>query len=169
MRISIAMCTYNGVRFLDEQLASLASQYRKPDELVVCDDCSTDATIATLERFADRAPFPVHIHKNTVRLGSTKNFERAISLCQGDIISLCDQDDIWDEQKLGLSEECFLKNPHVQLVFTDAQVVDETASPLGYNLWSTLKFDPPIQRRMKSTGAFAILSEKQIVTGATMA
>src|SRR5689334_3161726 len=140
LRIYEAMCTYNGVRFLDDQLNSLASQERKPDELVVCDDCSTDTTIATLREFAVRAPFPVHIHQNTARLGSTKNFERAISLCQGDIIALCDQDDIWDEQKLRLTEERFLRSPSLGLVFTDAELVDEAANSLGYNLWSTLKF-----------------------------
>jgi glycosyltransferase involved in cell wall biosynthesis len=163
------MCTYNGVRFLDDQLASLASQQRKPDELVICDDCSIDSTVAILRQFADRAPFPVHIYQNTARLGSTKNFEQAIRLCQGDIIALCDQDDIWDSRKINLTEECFLKNHHVDLVFTDAEVVDEAANPLGYNLWSTLKFDMALQRRIKSNDAFVLLSEKQIVTGATMA
>jgi glycosyltransferase involved in cell wall biosynthesis len=163
------MCTYNGVRFLDDQLASLAAQQRKPDELVICDDCSTDETVVTLRQFAARAPFPVHIHQNANRLRSTKNFERAISLCEGDIIALCDQDDIWDSRKISLTEECFLKNSNVDLVFTDAEVVDEAANPVGYNLWPTLKFDTPLQRRIKSNDAFALLSEKQIVTGATMA
>jgi glycosyltransferase involved in cell wall biosynthesis len=163
------MCTYNGVRFLDDQLESLASQHRTPDELVICDDCSTDSTISALKAFADRAPFPVHIHQNTARLGSTKNFERAIGLCEGTVIALCDQDDVWHSEKLSLTEECFMKNPDVGLVFTDAEVVDEGAKPLGYNLWSSLKFNEPLQMRMKSSGAFAILSQKQIVTGATMA
>jgi glycosyltransferase involved in cell wall biosynthesis len=163
------MCTYNGVRFLDDQLTSLVSQSRQPDELVVCDDNSTDSSVALLKEFATAAPFLVHIHENTARLGSTKNFEQAISLCQGDVIALCDQDDIWDSRKLQLTEERFVENPNVGLVFTDAEIVDSKTKPLGYNLWETLDFDKALQARIKSPAASAILSQRQLVTGATMA
>jgi glycosyltransferase involved in cell wall biosynthesis len=163
------MCTYNGVRFLDDQLASLVSQSRQPDEIVVCDDCSTDSSVAVLREFATRAPLPVHIHENTTRLGSTKNFERAIGLCQGDVIALCDQDDIWDADKLSLTEKCFFDNPNLGMVFTDAEIVDEKGNPLGYNLWATLEFDKALQARIKSPAAFEVLSQHQLVTGATMA
>jgi glycosyltransferase involved in cell wall biosynthesis len=163
------MCTYNGVAFLDDQLASLVSQSRQPDEVVVCDDCSTDASVTLLKEFAATAPFPVHVHENTTRLGSTKNFERAISLCQGDVIALCDQDDIWDSQKLHATEERFVENPNAGLVFTDAEIVDAKANPLGYKLWETLDFDKALQERLRSPEAFGILSQRPLVTGATMA
>ena len=163
------MCTYNGVRFLDDQLASLVSQSRQPDEIVVCDDCSTDSSAALIREFAATTPFPVYIHENTTRLGSTKNFERAISLCQGDVIALCDQDDIWDVDKLSLTEKCFLENPNLGMVFTDATIVDDKGNPLGYNLWATLEFDKALQAGIKSPAAFGILSQQQLVTGATMA
>jgi glycosyltransferase involved in cell wall biosynthesis len=169
VKISIALCTYNGVRFLDDQLTSLVSQRRQPDEVVVCDDCSTDSSVVLLKEFAAAAPFPVHIHKNTTRVGSTKNFEQAISLCQGDVIALCDQDDIWDAQKLHATAERFVENPNVGIVFTDAEIVDAKANPLGYNLWETLNFDKTLQARIKSAAAFDILSQRQLVTGATMA
>ena len=168
MQISIALCTYNGARFLEEQLASLVSQNRRPDELVVCDDCSTDSTVALLRKFATDAPFPVHIHENSIRLGSTKNFERAISLCQGEVIALCDQDDIWVKDKLSFTEQCFVDNPNVGLVFTDASIVDEKENPLGYNLWASLEFDHASQAKIKSPAAFELLSQREIVTGATM-
>lgn len=169
MKISIAMCTYNGVPYLDDQLTSLVSQSRQPDEVVVCDDCSTDSTVALLKEFAAAAPFPVHVNENTTRLGSTKNFERAISLCQGDVIALCDQDDIWDSQKLHSTEERLVENPNVGLVFTDAEIVDARANPLGYNLWETLDFDTGLQARLRSSAAFGLLSQRPLVTGATMA
>ena len=169
MKISIALCTYNGVAFLDDQLASLISQSRQPDEVVVCDDCSTDSSVALLKEFAATAPFSVHVHENTTRLGSTKNFERAISLCQGDVIALCDQDDIWASQKLHATEERFAENPNAGFVFTDAEIVDAKANPLGYNLWETLDFDKALQARLKSPAAFGILSQRPLVTGATMA
>jgi glycosyltransferase involved in cell wall biosynthesis len=168
VQISIALCTYNGARFLEEQLASLVSQNRRPDELVVCDDCSTDSTVALLRKFATDAPFPVHIHENQIRLGSTKNFERAISLCQGEVIALCDQDDIWVKDKLSFTEQCFVDNPNVGLVFTDASIVDEKENPLGYNLWASLEFDHASQAKIKSPAAFELLSQREIVTGATM-
>jgi len=168
VQISIALCTYNGARFLKEQLASLVSQKRQPDELVVCDDHSTDSTVALLREFAIDAPFPVHIHENPIRLGSTKNFEQAISLCQGDVISLCDQDDIWAKDKLSFTEQCFLDNTNDSLVFTDASIVDEKENPLGYNLWATLEFDEASQAKIKSSAAFELLIQREIVTGATM-
>ncbi len=58
MKLSIGMCTYNGARYLQEQLASIAAQTRLPDELVVCDDCSSDGTRAILEEFKARVTFP---------------------------------------------------------------------------------------------------------------
>ena len=93
--LSVAMCTYNGSRHLSEQLESIGTQTRLPDELVICDDCSSDDTIRIIERFSASAPFAVRLEINTQNLGSTKNFEKAIRLCQGDLIALADQDDVW--------------------------------------------------------------------------
>src|SRR5271168_2200141 len=93
-KISVALCTYNGERFLSRQLASMLQQSRLPDELVVCDDRSTDNTIEILQDFSASAGFPVKITRNEHNLGFVANFERAIQLCQGDLIALSDQDDI---------------------------------------------------------------------------
>jgi glycosyltransferase involved in cell wall biosynthesis len=94
------MATWNGEKYIREQLDSLARQTLLPCELVITDDGSTDATLAVAEEFARRAPFPVRIHRNPERLGYADNFLRAASLCEGDLIAFCDQDDIWMEQKL---------------------------------------------------------------------
>src|SRR5271168_1256902 len=95
MRVSVAMCTYNGAAYLEEQLESLALQSFPPEELVVCDDVSTDATPQILDDFARRAPFSVRIVKNSANVGYRRNFEQAIGLCQGEVIALSDQDDFW--------------------------------------------------------------------------
>ena len=87
-RISVAMCTYNGGRYLQEQLESIALQSRLPMELVVCDDQSTDDTISILKRFQSEAPFTVKVVRNSQRLGSTQNFDQAIGLARGDLIAL---------------------------------------------------------------------------------
>ena len=84
-RISVAMCTYNGARFLPEQLESITMQTRLPDELVICDDQSTDESAEIIKAFLPHAPFAVRLEVNESNRGSTKNFEKAIGLCQGEI------------------------------------------------------------------------------------
>ena len=169
MKISVAMCTYEGERFLREQLASIAAQVRAPDELVVCDDRSSDSTPAIVREFAAGAPFSVRLHVNEQNLGSTKNFERAVTLCGGDLIALSDQDDVWLPSKLGRIEEVFLGEPRTGLVFSDAEVVDEELRPLGYRLWESVGFDAAQQGLVRSGRALDVLLSGSTVTGATMA
>ncbi|WP_310564800.1 glycosyltransferase [Hydrogenophaga sp.] len=98
-RISVAMATYNGEKYLREQLDSLAKQTALPYELVVCDDGSKDGTVQIIREFAATAPFPVNIHINETNLGYSDNFLKAARLCQGDWIAFCDQDDVWMPRK----------------------------------------------------------------------
>jgi len=121
-RISVALCTYNGARFLPAQLDSFLAQTRLPDELVVCDDSSSDGTWALLEDFARRAPFPVRLERNPERLGSTKNFEKAIGLCTGDLIATSDQDDVWLPGKVEAVVKAVENGARV--VLHDAKVTD---------------------------------------------
>jgi glycosyltransferase involved in cell wall biosynthesis len=163
------MCTYNGARFLGDQLTSLAAQVRLPYELVVCDDASTDDSAEIVEKFAGHAAFPVRFQRNSTTLGSTKNFEQAIAMCDGDIIALCDQDDIWDPQKLSLMDKLFSEHAEVNLVFTDAEIVDEQARPVDYGLWEALGVDTQIRLRLTSGNVFDQLIVRPCITGATMA
>ncbi|MEJ7615982.1 MAG: glycosyltransferase, partial [Pyrinomonadaceae bacterium] len=140
MKISVAMCTYNGGRYLGEQLASIAWQTRPPDELLVCDDLSSDDSREIVSEFAARAPFSVRLLVNETNLGSTKNFERAIDLCAGDVIALADQDDIWCREKLARMEQVFAFAPEIGLVFSDGELVDERSNRLGRRVWQSLKF-----------------------------
>jgi glycosyltransferase involved in cell wall biosynthesis len=169
MKISVAMCTYNGAAYLGEQLTSIAAQTRLPDEVVVCDDNSTDATLDILTSFAGPATFPVRVNQNEHNLGSTKNFERAIEECTGDVIVLSDQDDVWFPNKLSRLEECFQREPAVGLVFTNAEVVDEKLRPLGYSLWESVGFETAQRRLVRSGRALDVLLPGWTVTGATMA
>ncbi len=167
-RISIALCTYNGARFLAAQLDSFLDQTRMPDELVACDDGSTDETLAILTAFRQRAPFPVRVVRNEVRLGSTKNFDKAIRLCTGDQIATSDQDDLWFPQKLALGEAALDVEPRRGLIFTDALVVDEALRPQGHRLWDAIQFGPLARRSMRLGHDFEVLLKQWIVTGATM-
>lgn len=96
--ISVAIPTYNGEKYLREQLDSLYNQTLVPDEIVVVDDCSKDGTVSILEEYRNRYGLKYVI--NETNLGYNKNFEKAISLCTGDYIALCDQDDIWLPEKI---------------------------------------------------------------------
>lgn len=125
MRISIAMATYNGAEYLREQLESFLSQTRQPDELIVCDDGSGDGTLDILERFRQSAPFAVQIHRNETRLGFTKNFEKALLKCSGDLVFLSDQDDAWFASKVEVVEKAFRSHPEKRLVVHDGKLVDE--------------------------------------------
>jgi hypothetical protein len=170
-RLSISMCTYNGALFLREQLKSIASQTRMPDELVVCDDGSTDATLEILADYGKDANFAVRIHCNTKRLGPAKNFERAIFLCKGDIIVLSDQDDIWRNDKLQILERVLSQNPDRGYAFSDAIMLNETNRFLRPSLWEQVSFTTQKQRifSQSSIEQVMILSRRNVVTGATMA
>ncbi len=101
IRISIALCTYNGESFIKEQLASIAKQTLIPDEIVICDDCSNDNTVTTIRDFEkNNINLCINLFRNEERLGVIKNFEKAVGLCSGEYIALCDQDDIWLPDKL---------------------------------------------------------------------
>ncbi|MFN2544501.1 MAG: glycosyltransferase family 2 protein [Actinomycetota bacterium] len=169
MRVSVALCTYNGEPWLDEQLRSLLGQTAPPFEVVACDDGSSDRTVEVLERFRDAAPFPVRVYVNPVNLGTVGNFERAISLCEGDVISLCDQDDVWMPDKLERTTAVFESRPDVALVFTDAEMVDADLRPLGKRLWNEVLFTPRLRRAFARGHAVRTLAERNVVTGATMA
>ena len=166
---SVALCTYNGAVYLPDQLASIAAQSRRPDELVVRDDASADETPAVVQAFAARAPFPVRFERNAARLGSTRNFDGAIAACTGDLIALSDQDDVWRPDKLDALERRFQESPGVGLVFSDADLVDAASNPIGARLWARIGFDSRRQRFWRDRGALTALVPGRIVTGATMA
>jgi glycosyltransferase involved in cell wall biosynthesis len=169
MKLSVAMGTYNGAVHLPEQLASIAAQTRPADELIICDDCSSDETRALIETFARHTPVPVRLHVNQQNLGSTKNFEKAIGLCAGDVIALCDQDDVWRSDKLQMIEESLLKSPAAGLVFSDAEIVDTDLKPIGRRMWTQVGFDHEQRRLIRNGRSLDVLIPGWTVTGATIA
>ena len=168
LSLSVALASYNGERYIGEQLDSIARQTRLPDELIVSDDASSDSTPALVRDFAQRAPFPVRFLQHE-RLGSTRNFELAITACKGDIIFLCDQDDVWYPDKIKVIEAAFINRPEAGAVFTDADVVDEDLRPLGSRLWKFFRFKSREQARLTAGDALGVLLRHPVATGATMA
>lgn len=168
MKISVACCTYNGRQYIRQQLDSIIHQSAPVQEIIICDDQSTDGTDQTVTEIAAGSPIPIHLHQNPTRLGVTKNFEQAISLTTGDIIFLSDQDDVWKSEKV---EQCILSfsDPAVGMVFSNGQVVREDLSPAGYSLWDSVWFDAAEQLRMRTGEQLPVLLRHAVAAGATLA
>lgn len=143
MIISVALCTYNGEKYLSKQLNSIINQTKKVDEIIVCDDGSTDSTINILNEYNNSYPNLFKIYKNSVNLRSNKNFEKAISLTSGDYIFLADQDDLWVPQKVEKTLTIFEENPNAEGVFSNASLIDDNDNYLFDNkisLWDSVYF-----------------------------
>lgn len=128
-QVTVAMATFNGARYLPEQLDSLACQTQPPAELVVVDDGSEDDTVAVVERFASEAPFAVRLHRNEATLGWGANFVKAISLARSELVAPCDQDDVWAPDKLAKCTRWFSTVPGLALVVHSCRVTDEQLKP----------------------------------------
>jgi len=133
--ISVAMATYNGAQYIREQLESIAAQTSVPDEVVIGDDGSSDKTVAIIQEFATRAPFPVRLQQNSNRLGYGENFLRIAARCRAEWVSFCDQDDVWFPQKLEQVRKAIGRGPRdLALIVHQAEVVDERLVSLGRQL-----------------------------------
>lgn len=153
------MATYNGAGYLAEQLESLRVQTTTPLELVVTDDASSDDTVAVIRAFAETCGFPVRIEINPERLGYRRNFMKAASLCRGDVVLFCDQDDIWLPTKLAEVVAAFARD-EVLFVYHNAEMFANDGTRLG------LVFDDERQLRRVEPGNPNVF---QIVRGCTQA
>ena len=152
--ISVAIATYNGEKYLRDQLESLYCQTRVPDEVVVSDDCSTDGTIEILEEYKEKYGLKYIAHDNN--LGVNKNFEAAIRACKCDYIAICDQDDIWFPNKIKesynkikeiedgitpivVSSQTYHINGEGKLISTSRHIIKDSSKAV-----STLLFPPGV-------------------------
>jgi glycosyltransferase involved in cell wall biosynthesis len=126
---SIAMATYNGEKYLGEQLRSLAEQTVLPDELVICDDQSSDSTAGVVESFAATSPFPVRFIRNEQRLGYYENFMKAAGLCTSEYIAFCDQDDVWLSEKLAVAQR-YIRDTGCTLFQHGFRLIDAAGNPI---------------------------------------
>ncbi|SFU20854.1 Glycosyl transferase family 2 [Algoriphagus locisalis] len=134
--ISIALCTYNGCKYLRPQLESLVNQTYPNLEISIYDDCSTDETPSIIQEYAKKFP-QIKVHQNPRNLGYQENFAANFKACKGDLIAPCDQDDIWALNKI---EKLFdLLQDHI-LVYHDSELIDEEGKSLGINISTRLNF-----------------------------
>lgn len=127
-KISVAMCTFNGERFLAEQLDSILNQTYQNIELVIVDDCSTDGTVELLEGYAQRDQ-RIRVIRNHQNLGFVQNFAKAMGECSGELIALADQDDIWFPEKIASLYHDIGDN---WLIYSQISPVDSTGKLLNF-------------------------------------
>lgn len=131
MKISIAMATYNGAQYIQEQLQSFFDQTRQPDELIITDDCSTDETETIVREFAKTAPFRVDFYRNEENLGYCGNFNAALIKTTGDLVFLSDQDDVWFPNKIEHVVRVAERNPEALVIMNDAALTDSELNEVG--------------------------------------
>jgi hypothetical protein len=173
-RVSVALGTHNGARYLREQLESILAQTHPVAEIVLSDDASSDGTVELAEqmieehRATDAATPSLIVLRNPVALGVTSNFEQALTAASGDVIALSDQDDVWHPDRIGRALAAFARRPGAELAAAEARLVDDEGASLGATLFGTLGVDVPLRLRLETDAAFDELLKRNVLTGATM-
>lgn len=167
VNISVALCTYNGEKYLSEQLDSILQQSISVNDIVVCDDRSTDKTLAILKEYQRRNPSLFSIIQNSENLGYVDNFEKAINQCSGDLIFLCDQDDIWRENKVEITLDYLKKNPDKNVFCHDLELLfDKDNISKSESFWNSEEFNKDFDNYEISE---YLLYKKNVFPGMTMA
>lgn len=130
MTVSVALATYNGEKFLKLQLDSLLNSTRQPDEVVIIDDCSTDGTAEFLKRYIAEHNLTWNFEVSTSNSGYKRNFYNCLEKCTGDVIFLCDQDDLWYSEKIAEITAIFENDPQVLGVNTSFDMIDANGDML---------------------------------------
>ena len=170
MTVSVAMCTYNGACYIEEQIDSILRQTYSPHEIIICDDQSTDNTIEILKSVKEKwgKNTNINIIINNSRLGIAKNFEKAISLCSEELIFLSDQDDIWYPQKIEKIIAFFIEHPKTNVIFSNADILINK-DIYRKTLYDILNFDQKAQFFFKKGFEFELLNITNRIIGATLA
>lgn len=163
--VRVLMATFNGERWIDEQLASIALQTVQPDEVRIFDDGSTDGTLALLRAFADRHPGLVHVYQRPVRLGPAGNFLAAIASLSDGIVVLCDQDDVWEPDRLEVALDHLTA---ADAVFSNGLLIDAAGKPRRQTLWDSVGFTGHRLVQWEKD-PLAVLLQGNVVTGAALA
>lgn len=168
--LSVALCTYNGARYIREQLESILHQTMPVDEIVVCDDGSTDETQTIIENLRKNTSVDIRVQCNKTKLGVCANFQKAVNLCKGDIIFLSDQDDIWHRDKVETVVDYFDKHGEKQVVITDGQLVNDIGVPIDYGtLWKCFGITRKSLKWIDAGYGIELFAYENRATGATMA
>lgn len=166
---SVAMCTFNGEKYLPEQLRSIAAQTTLPAELVIGDDGSSDRTISIIHEFAQVAPFPIRLQVNKQTIGVANNFFQTIRRCQLEWVILCDQDDVWLNDRMAIFQNSVMKHPEMQMILTNGELTDFNLKPLRQSLFSAYRLNNSEIDMINNGQGAKILVRHPFATGAAMA
>ncbi len=170
MKLSVALCSYNGEHYIKEQLLSILNQTRGVDEIIVCDDSSTDGTVGIVEEVKKGCDVAIKIYRNQQSIGVCANFAKAMQLCSGDIVFLSDQDDVWREDKVEHIVKWFEANPRKSAVFTNADLIDDHGDCFTEKtLFDVVAFGKKSQKLFDRGMDFEVFVKHNRATGATMA
>lgn len=127
MCVSVAITTYNGSKYIEELLYSIYCQDRKPDEVVIADDCSTDNTYSIVQKFIHEKGLEKTwtVYQNNKNYGFVDNFFSCIKRTNGKIIFMCDQDDIWLNNKISSMAEILENNNQIKALICKEKRIDE--------------------------------------------
>jgi glycosyltransferase involved in cell wall biosynthesis len=139
----VVMATYNGARYIEEQMDSIIGQTLAPDIIVVVDDSSTDGTPHILKEYGDRCK-NIEVYENSENMGCIRTFGKGISLCEADYIALSDQDNIWHPKKLEKCLQSLQQNKGCGLCYHNADLMYEDGSPLEASLWELSDLHYPL-------------------------
>lgn len=170
--VSVALCTHNGSAFILEQINSICQQSLTPSEIIVSDDASSDDGIALVQSAVAngqgrQAHMQLHAIRNSSPLGIVKNFEQAVRVCSGDLIALCDQDDVWHSDRLERMAAEFAKRPDLLLLHSNARLIDAQGQALPGSLFEALEVQPFELEWIHQQRAFDVFLRRNLVTGAT--
>ena len=169
MKISVAFIVYNGAWYMRTQLDSILAQTHKVQEIIVCDDASFDNTKEILEEYKNKHPNLFFLHYNNKNLGPTKNIEKAIQACTGELILLADQDDYWESNKVETIIKWFEANPTMNGVFTNGSIINSNGKlDNKYALWDIMSFPHKTIKNGEDLKLY-IKTVENSVTGATLA
>jgi glycosyltransferase involved in cell wall biosynthesis len=173
MKISVALIVYNGAEYMRTQLDSIIAQTHKVEEIIVCDDASSDNTQEILEEYKKNNSDLFFVHYNKQNIGPTKNIEKAIQACTGELILLADQDDYWEPNKVETVIKWFEHNPTMNGVFTNGSLINSKGElDNKYCLWDAMSF--PYRKienniEVNNNLKLYINTVENCVTGATLA
>ncbi len=168
--ISVALCTCNGAAYIAHQIESILAQSVKVDEIVVCDDRSTDDTISIVKQYQNQDQTHIQCFVNDERLGSSNNFQKAVSLCNGDVIFLSDQDDIWLPRKVEVTMQWFEEHNQCDMVFSNGYYMDNDEQAFTKRtMFDAVAFTPLAQWLFNKGFQLETLLPHNRCTGAAMA
>lgn len=174
LTISVALCTHNGASFITDQIHSIYKQSVMPIQIVVSDDASKDNCVELIESIVaewqkenQHKLLELQVLRNQVPLKTTKNFEQAVLACTGDLIALCDQDDIWHSTRLAQIATEFYKYPSLLLLHSNARLINSQGQVIPGSLFNTLEVKSFELEWIHKRRAFDVFLRRNLVTGAT--